>query len=102
MQIVWLDDASEAFDEVIDYCDRVWGEKVSRNFYLQIMKDTALLKENPYMGMSECKLLHREKEYRSLVEGDYKIIYYIEGEIIYITALWDCRQEPCKLTKIIK
>jgi hypothetical protein len=31
----------------------------------------------------------------------YKVIYYIEKDIIHISAIFDCRQDPEKLRNII-
>jgi hypothetical protein len=27
----------------------------------------------------------------------YKVIYYVEKNVIYIATIWDCRQNPVKL-----
>lgn len=40
---------------------------------------------NPYVGQYEEYLEHLEKGHRRLVEGNFKIIYRIEEEGVYIT-----------------
>lgn len=40
--------------------------------------------------------------YRSLVAcKHYKLIYRVEKNIIKIVAVWDCRQNPKKLKRVI-
>ncbi len=41
-------------------------------------------------------LLEKEPEgYRNLVvHQNYKLVYYVEGNTIYIVDLWDTRREP--------
>ena len=36
-------------------------------------------------------------EYRRLVVGNFKIIYRIEGEVIYVTDTFDARQDPKRM-----
>ena len=44
---------------------------------------------------------NRTKQYRSLVEGYYKIIYTMRNDhTIQVVLLWDCRQNPDKLKKL--
>lgn len=58
---------------------------------------------HPYLGFKEPILTDNPKEYRSLVEGYYKIIYCIENEqYIRIVTIFDCRQSPDKLNKLFK
>lgn len=41
--------------------------------------------------------------YRSpVVKKKYKIIYYISNDLIYITAVWDCRRSDNRLLRFIK
>jgi len=35
---------------------------------------------------------------RSIVDGNYAILYQVDSETITINAIWDCRQNPDKLT----
>lgn len=49
------------------------------------------------MASVEELLKHRKECFRSLVEGNYKIIYYVVNDTIYVATLWDCRQNPIRL-----
>ena len=46
----------------------------------------------PETGQIEEYLEHLKKGHRRLIEGHFKIIYLLEGEIIYITDFFDTRQ----------
>jgi len=48
-------------------------------------------------GQIEEYLEHLDKEHRRQIEGYFKIIYRIEGELIYITDFFDTRQNPEKM-----
>jgi hypothetical protein len=37
------------------------------------------------------------KDHRYLVEGKYKIIYRVEGNVLYVEDVFDCRQNPTKM-----
>ncbi len=45
-------------------------------------------------------LRHRKFEYRFIVVGNYKIIYWAEDNLIKIVAVFDTRQNPEKIRKI--
>ena len=57
--------------------------------------DTLLLQ--PLPGRTEPYLEHLELGHRRLIAGHYKIIYRLIGESIYITDIFDSRQDPAKM-----
>lgn len=61
----------------------------------------AVLATNPQAGQREELLVEREQEFRYLVEGNYKIIYWLESEKAIISAIFDCRQNPQKMKEEI-
>jgi len=64
----------------------------------KIVKVYKLLETFPKAGPVEMHFEDRSITYRSLViDKDFKLIYYIEEEIIYIVGIWDCRQDPLKI-----
>jgi len=60
------------------------------------LKARQLIK-NPYLGQKELLLEHLNKDYRRLIEGHFKIVYFLEKDIIYITDIFDARQDPEKM-----
>jgi plasmid stabilization system protein ParE len=61
-----------------------------------LAKADALL-NNPNTGQREEYLEHLGQSHRRVIEGNYKIIYRQEGETIFITDIFDSRQDPAKL-----
>lgn len=55
------------------------------------------LKDFPEMGPIEDNLKHLNLQHRYLVQGNYKIIYRIKGKVIYVTDIFDTRQDPKKM-----
>lgn len=58
-----------------------------------------LLEANPQLGFVEPLLECCQICFRSLVVGYYKIVYWINKENIYIAHIFDCRQNPDKLSQ---
>lgn len=51
----------------------------------------------PLLGQKEPLLAKLKRDYRRLVEGNYKIIYNFRNKTIYINRIFDTRQSPSKL-----
>jgi len=67
-----------------------------------ILDEIEKLSNFPQMAAIEPELLGFSHIFRSLVvKKRYKVIYYLEKDIIHISAIFDCRQNPKKLRDII-
>jgi plasmid stabilization system protein ParE len=93
-RIFWTEFATNQLEQVFDYYKYKAGIKVAKKIVLQIVDRTILLETNPLIGTKEPLLENRKNEYRYLVEGNYKIIYFIEEKNIKISSIFDCRQNP--------
>ena len=51
------------------------------------------------MGQVEGNLVELNQKHRYIVEGNYKIIYIVIDSTIYITDVFDCRQNPDKMKR---
>lgn len=62
-----------------------------------------ILEQNYKIGQLEELLKDQRQEFRYLVSGNYKIIYYINFETnkVIIANIFDSRQNPAKLNKTI-
>ena len=95
MRVIWDDDASQKLVDALEYGRYTFGERVMKKFYARILEYEKLLQSNPGMGKKETLLEKEPEGYRSLVvHQNYKLVYYVEGNTIYIAALWDTRREP--------
>lgn len=79
------------------------SEQVANDIWNRLLESSDPLKIFAYAGPVEPLLANREKEYHSLVvEKHFKLIYYIEGNDVRITAVWDIRRDPEYLKYSIK
>jgi len=57
------------------------------------------LEKVPGIGSIEPNLAHLHQNYRFVVCGNYKIIFRSEKDIIYVTDIFDCRQDHVKISQ---
>lgn len=95
--VIWSDSAIEELRSVYDYLYYHAGKRVADKISNAIVDRTLLLEQTPRVGQKEEMLAHLNKEIRYLIEGNYKIVYWIDQDIISIATVFDCRQNPQKL-----
>jgi len=97
MRLFYTEHSLASLQECLDFFSpEVSAEKVNEIRDRILAKADQLL-EHPYMGQPEEYLAHLNKGHRRLIEGNYKIIYVVQGEMIYITDIFDSRQDPAKM-----
>lgn len=74
----------------------VSADKIEQ-FRSRIRLSARQLLKNPHLGQREARLEHLQKDHRRLIEGNFKIIYFIEQETVFITDIFDTRQNPKKM-----
>lgn len=97
MKLVYTEQAQVSLEESLEFmATKVTNEKLIeiRDRILD-KADTLLLQ--PLKGQKDPFLDHLGFGHRRLVEGHYKIIYRVDGEYIYITDIFDSRQDPDKM-----
>ena len=100
LKVFWTDTARFQLEDIFDYHKNIASLKVARKLIKQIIDRTLQLEKKPNSGPKEPLLTDRKPEYRYLVEGNYKIIYWIEDNYIKIATVFDCRQNPEKMKNI--
>ena len=63
----------------------------------KILDKADTLATDPYIGQEETYLAHLGLGHRRIIENHYKIIYRVVGDYIYITDIFDSRQDPEKM-----
>ena len=97
MKLVYTEQALISLEELLEFI----ATKVSHEKIIEIRDqildraDTLLLQ--PLKGQKEPFLEHLGLGHRRLVESHYKIIYRVIGEYIYVTDIFDSRQDPDKM-----
>jgi len=100
LRVFWTDTARFQLEDIFNYYKDKASLKVARKLVKQIIDRTIQLEKNPNSGPKEPLLSDRKFEYRYLVEGNYKIIYWKESNYIKIATIFDCRQNPEKMDNI--
>lgn len=100
MEIEWSLAAERQLEAIIGYLFETAGLRAAEKLADHIDNDLRRLLSFPQIAPMEPLLDKEAKAYRSLVvRHNYKIVYSVENEIIYIDNIWDCRQNPKKLKK---
>jgi toxin ParE1/3/4 len=100
LRVFWSDTALNQLKDIFYYYKVKANSKVTKSIVSKIVNRTIQLERNPRSGQKEPLLAKRKFEYRYLVEGNYKIIYWIENNYIKIATVFDSRQNPKKLAKL--
>lgn len=100
MIVEWSEQAASSLEEIFGYHKEVAGLRVARKIATKITQRTQILSDNPFVGQREELLKDLSVEFRYLVEGNYKILYYTLSEKIVISLVFDCRQNPEKMRDI--
>jgi plasmid stabilization system protein ParE len=97
MKLIYTEQALVSLEEALNFI----APKVPHEKLLEIRDeildgaDTLLL--HPLQGQEEPFLEHLGLGHRRIVVSHYKIIYRIIEEYIYITDIFDSRQDPDKM-----
>jgi toxin ParE1/3/4 len=101
IKVFWSELALSHLEQIFDYYKYKASTAIAKKIVTEIVDRTIQLTENPLSGAKEPLLVNRQNEYRFLVKGNYKNIYYKNNNYINISAVFDCRQNPDRLTKTI-
>lgn len=103
MKVVWDSKARKGRNQVAKYIHRQFGAKRKDEFLVEVRETTKMLKIHPNLGSIDPLFDARPKTYRSIIiNGLSKMVYFIDDDLIYIAAFWDCRQEPNKQALQVK
>lgn len=99
VSIIWLPVAQKHLKHIFVFI-RKKSEQAAIKILNEIIDATEALIHFPQLGCIELSLEDCSKTYRFLVVRNYKIIYYTERNVVYIAAVWDCRQNTSRLKQL--
>lgn len=102
VKIFWSDTALSQLEDIYDYYKVKASIAIARKLVKSIIEKTIILELNPLIGEKELLLAERPFEYRFLIEKNYKIIYRFNDKQVKIVSVFDCRQNPEKIGKLIE
>lgn len=98
-EIIITNFAKQQLQQIYDYIAWKTSDDVAMSEIQRIVKYIEFLEITPKIGRTVEELKSLKLNHRQLVVSNYKIIYRIEKDTVYITDVFDCRQHPDKILK---
>ncbi len=99
MKVQWTKFALSSLYEIFKFYKTNVSVTIAVNIKNSILTSTRQLETHPLSGAKEELLEDLEEDHRSLVRGNYKIIYKIQNSKVIITDIFDSRQSPDKIKR---
>ena len=96
-RIEWSDQAKKQLRAIKNYYTDQVNSTVANDLIKDLTDRVSILYQNPKAGPIEELLPDYSESFRYLVEGNYKIIYWINHDLITISSVFDCRQNPARM-----
>lgn len=92
--------ASEQLENILYFLTNEQGVPFEKAFEIRqkILDKADLLLVNPKLGQQDEYFDKLLLQHRRLIVGNYKIIYLIEEDTIYVVDIFDTRQDPKKMS----
>ncbi|MCB0771967.1 MAG: type II toxin-antitoxin system RelE/ParE family toxin [Flavobacteriales bacterium] len=84
-------------EDIWDYYAEEASERVADKITNRIVDDIDWLLDHPRGGQYEPLLEHLGLGHRRKVSGNYKIIYRIVDDLIFVSDVFDTRQDPGRM-----
>ena len=97
MKIVVTIPAKESLKDIHDYYKENSSIRIADKIKSGIAKKLKFIALHPLTGQEEETLRELNLGHRRMVEGNYKIIYRIIDNVIYVTDIFDSRRDPSKV-----
>jgi len=98
MKIEWSELSQLQLRDIFDYYLFRANADVAHRILNKIVNKPNILLKQPNLGQTEELLKHHKIDFKYLVEGNYKIIYWLDRDTIRIASVFDCRQNPIKMS----
>lgn len=99
MTVEFTDFAKSELQQIYNHYSFVASDLIALQIIERILDDTERLKDFPKSGQREFLLADMKKEYRYIVSGNFKVIYYCTTDFVYVTDVFDTRQSPDKIMR---
>lgn len=97
-QVIWSNTALHDMETIYDFLVEK-SQPAAQRLIETILGRAKQLESFPESGVKQETVKPAVKEYRYLVEGNYKILYSYQAEIqrVYIATIFDTRYNPEKM-----
>ena len=96
IEIIWTETAQEDLKKIYEFISGYSPDSAKKIIRQILMKPKELISGFENMGAFD----EINPKYRRLIVGNYKILYSSNQNIVYINAIFDCRQNPKLLKKM--
>ncbi|WP_162339536.1 type II toxin-antitoxin system RelE/ParE family toxin [Cyclobacterium salsum] len=93
VQVIWTDESLGDLEAIYDFLVAK-SPQAAKMLAISILARTRQLETFPESGSPQDTDKTVSRSYRYLVEGNYKIIYSVEGKAVYVEAVVATRQDP--------
>lgn len=97
MKIVITTPAWESYEQALHFLAGYMTDRELERWDKRLWDSIDDLKTFPRRGQYEPWLEYKGEGHRRLVVGKFKVVYRIEGRTIYVTDIFDARQDPGKM-----
>ena len=97
MKVLWTKFALDSLRDIYNYYKDNVNITVAINIRNSVFFSTKQIENQPLSGTVESLLADLEEGHRFIIRGNYKIIYKVFHKKIYITDVFDTRQNPDKM-----
>ena len=93
--VIWSAEALADLETIYDFIAEK-SQQAAQRIINDMLARTKQLESFPESGASQETVKSKSKEYRYLVEGNYKIIYSYQPEVqaVYVEIIFDTRYDP--------
>ena len=96
-KVIWTPSAARDLRSIHDSYSALATKTVANRILSNIIKRTDELANYPLLGRKRDDLSHGTREYRILVTGKHKVVYWISGDNVFVAACFDSRKDPDSL-----
>ena len=97
MKLIYTEQSLESLEETLIFIAPNISYEKLMEIRDGILNEADILEENPFIGQEEPYLEHLKLGHRRIIHDNYKIIYRVSDQYIYITDIFDTRQNPAKM-----
>ena len=97
IRIEWSELSEKQLKDIYNYFSSEASPRIAKRNVNKIVERVEVLYTVPFSGQKEELLAQYTEDFRYLIEGNYKLIYWKDNELITIASVFDCRQNPDKL-----
>lgn len=96
MKVIYTDESLEGLEESLSFFRKkveIPEHKLSE-LLTKLFDRADDLVNHPFSNQKEEKLAYLNKGHRRAVEGEFKVVYYVDGDIIYVTDFFYTHMNP--------